>query len=407
MQLVSFGAQDVYLTAKPQITFFKTVYRRHTNFAIEAIEQTFNGTVDFGRKVTCTISRNADLINRMYLQLSIPAVTSGASDDFAWVRYFGHALVKSVEVEIGGQRIDKHYSEWLQIWMELTLPEEKRAGYLDMIGDIADQYTNGSPADKSAFVCYVPLQFWFNRNVGLSLPLIALQYHEVKINVEFRAFGELYTATQAPTTPTITSGSLYVDYVYLDTDERRRFAQTSHEYLIEQVQHTGAEVVATTTPSIRLNFNHPVKELIWATRLATREDTTAPAGISAGFNQWFNFSTTADYGYEWDEHHLVDAKLQLNGHDRMSTRDARYYGEVQPYQHHTRIPRVSPGIYVYSFANQPEEHQPSGTVNMSRIDNATLKMTLSSSSSTSLLIFAHGYNVLRVMSGMGGMAYSS
>jgi hypothetical protein len=399
MQLVAYGAQDIYLTGNPQITFFKVVYRRHTNFALEAIEQTFNGTADFGKRVTVTISRNGDLINRTYLQIDIPAVTSGASDDFAWTRHLGNTVISYAEVEIGGQRIDKHYGEWLTIWSELTILSGQIAGYNEMIGNTSTMFTAGTPINKPAKRLYVPLYFWFNRNPGLSLPLIALQYHEVKINIEFRAVSECFTATQTPTsgTPSFTAASLYVDYVYLDTDERRRFAQVSHEYLIEQLQFTGAETLTSTSNKIRLNFNHPVKEIIWVAR----------RDVSETANEWTNFTDATGYA---GNDPLTDAKLQLNGHDRFSTRQARYFNLVQPFQHHSNIPVT--GIYVYSFGLKPEEHQPSGTANLSRIDNATFVMTFASAlftggASINLLIYATNYNVLRIMSGMGGLAYSN
>jgi len=362
---------------------------------MESIEQTFNGSPDFGKKVTVTISRNGDLIWKMYLQVDIPTIPSAAGT-FAWTEHLGHALVKQVEIEIGGQRIDKHYGEWLTIWNELTLDSGKTAGFNEMIGNTSDM--NVAAASHPAKRLYVPFQFWFNRNPGLALPLIALQYHEVKLNLEFRAASEMYVGT--PTTVgdvAISAASVYVDYIYLDTDERRRFAQVSHEYLIEQLQFTGEETVTSANNKLRLNFNHPVKELVWVAR---HEDSEA-------VNEWMNF-TDAVGGAGADP--LVDAKLQLNGHDRFSTRQARYFNLVQPYQHHTNIPVT--GIYVYSFGLQPEEHQPSGTANMSRIDNATFNMTFASAlfvggKSIKVLIYAHNYNVLRLMSGMGGLAYSN
>lgn len=403
MQLVAYGAQDIYLTGNAQITFFKVVYRRHTNFAIEAIEQTFNGTVDFGKKVTVTVSRNGDLITYVYFQVDIPAVTAGATLDFAWTRCLGNTLIKNVEVEIGGQRIDKQYGEWLTIWSELTLGSGKTAGYDEMIGNVASLYTPG-PA-TAAKTLYIPLQFWFNRNPGLALPLIALQYHEVKINLELRPVSEMFTASETPATgtPQLGAGSLYIDYIYLDTDERRRFAQVSHEYLIEQLQFTGDETVSSTNNKIRLNFNHPVKELVWV--IVTEDSINA--------NEWCNFTDNTPVGgggsYAGGDP-MIDAKLQLNGHDRFSTRQARYFNLVQCYQSHTNIPVT--GIYVYSFALKPEEHQPSGTANMSRIDNATLLMTLKAALFTAgkqctIKVFAINYNVLRIMSGMGGLAYSN
>ena len=484
MQLVAYGAQDIYLTGNPQITFFKVVYRRHTNFSMEAIEQTFNGTPDFGKKVVCTVSRNGDLIHRVYLQVKLPEVTAGTSDYVRWVNWVGHALIKNVEIEIGGQRIDKHYGDWLHIWNELTQTASKQRGYANMVGNVDALYRPRS-VGKSTLpetTLFIPLQFWFNRNPGLALPLIALQYHEVKINLEFRTLTDLIGfKTNAPANVQIKSASLYVDYIYLDTDERRRFAQVSHEYLIEQLQFTGDESVSQSSVKVKLNFNHPCKELVWV----VQRDDCVKTGKEIGTSpikgaQWFNYTTQVDvtpykqndelvindildgvidtdptdgkidapanlhFGlnidgtsggitaaggssiaanktrdgllsinnklYDVGKNPVVDAKLQLNGHDRFSVREGRYFNLVQPYQHHERIP--CPGINVYSFGLKPEEHQPSGTCNMSRIDNATLHLTLDAgtygaAATGKVRVYATNYNVLRIMSGMGGLAYSN
>lgn len=388
MQLVAYGAQDIYLTGNPQVTFFKVMYRRHTNFAMESIEQTFSGAVDFNRKVTATLSRNGDLVSKCYLQIELPALSSGTT--VAWTRNIGHVLIKEVDIEIGGQRIDRHYGQWMHIWQELTLTKEHEDGFNAMIGNTVELTTPA--ASIPAATLYVPLQFWFNRHIGCALPLIALQYHEVKINVEFRPFSECITGT-ASSTPTLSAASVWVDYIYLDTDERRQFAQVAHEYLIEELQFTGAEGFSQTSVRQRLNFNHPCKELVWVAQL----DSNAAA------NRWTDF-TDGSSPYNGADP-LVDAKLQLNGHDRFATRKASYFNLVQPYQSHTRIPAT--GIYVYSFAVKPEEHQPSGSVNMSRIDNATLQLSMASSAAMKLYTYVTSNNVLRIMSGMGGKAYSS
>lgn len=173
MQLVAQGSQDVYLTTDPTVTFFKVVYRRHTNFAMESIEQTFSGAVDFGRKVSAIVSRNGDLIHKTYLQISLPALSNGGAGTVGWVRNIGTTIIKEVEISIGGSRIDKHYGTWLHIWNELTQKGEHEATYKEMIGDTAA--LTDQAATKNAATLQVPLQFWFCRNVGLALPLIALQ----------------------------------------------------------------------------------------------------------------------------------------------------------------------------------------------------------------------------------------
>jgi hypothetical protein len=391
MQLVAIGAQDVHLTGNPQISFFKVVYRRHTNFSMESIEQSFNGTAKPGSRVTCTISRNGDLVTNMWLEVDM-----GTNKEH-FVNSVGHALIEYVELEIGGQRIDKHYGEWLEIWSELTLPEEKRNGFKEMIGR---RDTGTSTAIQNSKL-YIPLQFFFCRNPGLALPLIALQYHEVKLNIKFR---ESNTLTTTPRVGGLLndfdSVKLYVDYVYLDTEERQRFAQMSHEYLIEQLQHTGVE--STKSDQVRLNFNHPVKELVWAVR-----KTGATNVLIFGDNELVNTSSNVDYRWATDDTDTFDsAKLQLNGHDRFTERDASYFRLVQPYQHHTRVPNKH--IYCYSFALNPEAHQPSGTCNFSRLDNVTLNLTgLKSNTNHELLVYAVSNNILRITSGMGGLAYSN
>jgi hypothetical protein len=458
MQLVAYGAQDVYLTGNPQITFFKAIYRRHTNFAMEAIENPFNGNPRFGNQVTCTIQRNGDLIHRIYLQATLPSVKltvgDGSGAQFRWLNWVGHNLIDYVELQIGGQRIDKHYGDWLHIWNELTQEAGKQAGYAKMVGNVP-QLTNlivqgGEDCDNDCaggepnssgellgctpeYTLYVPLQFWFCRNPGLALPLIALQYHEVRINLQFNDlqnlmwdFAPLATNTHAVrdrvNAANLVAASLYVDYIYLDTDERRKFAQVSHEYLIETLQFTGQESINSSSNKIKLNFNHPCKELVWVVQRDSY--VSCDDGV---INPWkgqqpFNYSdwwdrSALESGYSVTrvegmagKNPVVTALLQLNGHDRFTVREGDYFNLVQPYQHHTNVPAV--GVNVYSFALSPEQHQPSGTCNLSRIDNTTLLLTVSNNAvgtatSSVVRVYATNYNVLRVMSGMGGLAYSN
>ena len=445
LQLVAYGAQDVYLTGNPQITFFKVAYRRHTNFALESIEQTFNGTATFGSRVTCQITRNGDLISRIYFSGSVTntntiVITGNTVENntVSLVPYFGLKLLKTIELEIGGQRIDKHYSEWLYIWNELSLPVGKRSAYRLMVG--GDKFNRSMALEAGQeYSIYVPLEFWFCRNVGLALPLIALQYHEVKINIEFESSTAMidkgtnynnksFNQLSADGTTILTGNtniktndefsnnnassislkyaSLWVDYIFLDTDERRRFAQLSHEYLIEQLQFTGADSITgstntTTLKSIRMNFNHPCKELIWVVK-----PDPASTGLVAN-PYWNNFTDrNKDNQYVLSRNPVVSAKIQLNGNDRFVERYGTYFNLVQPYQHHEYTPDLfHNGINVYSFAIKPEEHQPSGTLNMSRIDTAVL--SLASTVSGTVNIFTINYNVLRILSGMGGLAYSN
>ena len=441
LQLVAYGAQDVYLTGNPQITFFMVVYRRHTNFAIEAIEQTFNGSAAFGNTVTVTVSRNGDLINRAYLQLDMPALPHYAYDRATqtaittkdrYVNYFGLRAINSVTVEIGGQQIDKHYSDWLYIWNELSLPIGKRSGWEKMVGADSDvlsatdkSVSASANANNDVTSLYVPLEFWFCRNVGLSLPLIALQYHEVKFKITFETMdncvvkgnGSSYDSTTTTLLGSSLNAKLWVDYIFLDTDERKRFAQNSQEYLIEQLQFTGSEELKKGSGNrYRLNFNHPCKELVWVAKPNsgerwydytdgnTYEATNLSAYLSAS-----NIAYTSNIVsgiYPLGSNPFNKCLLQLNGNDRFAERDGSYFNYVQTYQHHTNIPK-NRGINVYSFALKPEEHQPSGTLNMSRIDTAVLALNYNPATATTVNIYAVNYNVLRIMSGMGGLAYSN
>jgi hypothetical protein len=434
-------------------------------------------------------------------------------------------MISQVEVEIGGQRIDRQYGDWMHLWNQLTLSKEQERGYFKMVGNTTQLTFITDPSFASVDgpcasnapvqVCeprnalpettlYIPFQFWYCRNPGLALPLIALQYHEVKINLDIRPIDECLWAVSDLTcadsvskrvsgayNQSLVAASLYVDYVFLDTDERRRMAQNPHEYLIEQLQFTGDESVGSSSNKIKLNFNHPCKELIWVVQPDANVDYCSSltcgtllyktlgaqpfnytdgidalpnsimafgskAGVAGGADSFitgsglFNDSgandaaggaswtggpsdatypgffsaensSVSDAGtfvlaessldmHCWGQNPVVTAKLQLNGQDRFSEREGTYFDLVQPYQHHTRAPDT--GINVYSFALRPEEHQPSGSCNFSRIDNATLQLVLSNATVTGtatakVRVYAVNYNVLRVMSGMGGLAYSN
>ena len=426
MQLVAYGAQDIYLTGNPQITFFKVVYRRHTNFSIEAIQQNFDGDTsklyDGGRK-SVLISRNGDLIHKMWLECTITyddSIVPAPSTYINWTNNTGHALIEECDIEIGGQRMDKHPSQWLDIYNELTDHEES-----DWIGlnkhSAKNAYLKSKKLiDKSTLKLYIPFEFWFCRNVGLALPLIALQYHEVKLNITFRSvYGllnsdgiSMIAATGSPSIAAV----LYVDYIYLDTDERRRFAQVSHEYLIEQLQYTTN--VAKT--NLRLRFNHPIKEIIWVmpyNKFQTSAGVGNPSLMDATItgehtNDYFNYNASNSthhketIGGQDSYEGFTKATIKLNGHTRFKERDASYFRLCQPRQAGHKIPTKH--IYMYSFALNPEEHQPSGTCNFSRLDNAELSLKdLNDATNYRLNVYGVNYNVLRIMSGMGGLAYSN
>ena len=418
MQLVAYGAQDVYLTGNPKVTFFQAVYRRHTNFAMENIEQTVNGTASDSGRVSVTVARNGDLVNDMYIELksksgiSTVAGVTDTNPDACWV---AERAVKDVELSIGGQRIDKHYQKWWRLYSELYLDESKKASWGKMTTAVNSQV-------------FLPLIFFFNRNPGLALPLIALQYHEVRL--DFDLTDQFSTHTDGSTF------KVWANYIYLDTEERRRFAQKGHEYLIEQVQHTGVDSVTALggTKQVRLSYNHPVKELVWCLsennsqnglwnftskaadgEIVLESDPTAIAASNAFISTSASGAPLLKVGtgggsekFTEEAVGTVDTmKLVLNGQDRFKEQSGKYFNQVQAYNHHSGSPYA--GVYSYSFALKPEEHQPTGTCNFSRIDNAqvAIKTTGGNDNATNLNMFAVNYNVLRIQSGMGGLAFSN
>ena len=457
MQLVAYGAQDVYLTGQPKVTFFQAVYKRHTNFAMENIQQTVNGSAGSSGRVSVTIARNGDLVGNMYVGLTPQALTGAANltstNSTFDTNWLAERAIAAVELTIGGQRIDKHYQAWFRLYAETFLGESDKIAYGKMAsGSALTTTSTGAPR------VYLPLLFFFNRNPGLYLPLIALQYHEVRLDFDLTNYYSSYFGSNAI--------EVWANYVYLDTEERRRFAQKGHEYLIEQVQHTGGDsITLATTPSttgsataqtVRLSFNHPVKELIWCyqntsptqynsmwnfstsaqnvnvscaplvgaaafslphtigcPRLYSNVITTTVAGVallssnvSAGIFWVEEGSANATAATAVEVGPLSSFKLVLNGQDRFKEQAGKYFNQYQPYVYHTGVPY--PGIYAYSFALQPEEHQPTGTCNFSRIDNAQVALSIKGGATTPLQrMFAVNYNILRIQSGMGGLAFSN
>jgi hypothetical protein len=462
LQLVAYGAQDAYITGNPQITFWKGLFKRHTNFAMEPFRINFSGQIQWGTKQTALVGRHADLLYSTYVEVTLPRTTA-KGEDYYWNNdksSLGYNLIKYVELDIGGQIIDRLYSEFMFLWGNLT---QDITGSLKLSSLLSGPcVSNGSTTNSQATrvrygvdcgvdgrqqkpnVLYIPLPFFFTRNPGAALPLIALQYHEVKINVlwnetQFIAGNFTKTAIVDDTVdPEITyppiqdlpqaiQASLYIDYIYLDTEERRRMAQASHEYLIEQTQFNEDKGIVGANNRIDLTFNHPVKELIWVVQPSYYSDCRFAAQAGLARLQPFTYDTDP----------IFEQWIQINGQDRLDRRYGDYFSQVQAYQHHSGIIGGNingvlssfdkgsgggfggVGAYLYSFALRPEEHQPSGTCNFSRIDTATIVMNMASLSGDSravglqdtdnwnVRVYAINYNVLRVMSGMGGLAYSN
>ena len=481
LELVAHGVQDSYMIGNPQITFFKIVFKRHTNFSLESVQATFDGTADFGQRIVVTIPRNGDLVNTIVLEADLPAITTdseavGKEGTINYVNGLGHALIEYVELEIGGQVIDKHYGEWMEIWTQLSYDESKQNAY-DIIlpRSNIDTTVANTTAGSSATTVYIPLQFWFCRNIGLALPLIALQYHDVKLNIKLKELSKLvtfgdqfFTITQSGTriiqsgtnprvfdsndstktivyedgttsvstfvsgngsnlipgdeldssvsknistaqeiylkpTNTVDSANIvdfrvFIDYIFLDTYERKKFAQMKHRYLIEQVQfNDGISVTAASpTKSIDLSFNLPIKSLYWVSQLNNYSEN----------NDNFNFADKLNRSNGSFDDPITKAVLQLNGTDRFEERNGKYFRLIQPFQKHTRVSKLY--IYMYSFCLKPEAHQPTGTCNFSKINSAHLNLTYKSNIPASTVrVYALNYNVLRIFSGMGGLAFSN
>ncbi len=443
MQLVAVGAQDAYLTGNPKVTFFQAAYKRYTNFAMETIEQTVNGSAGNSGRISVTIARNGDLIGEMYMELQliagnatlIPNALAGYNDT-CWV---AERAISAVELTVGGQRIDKHYQRWWRLYAELYLDTDKKAKYGKMTSSPI-----GSSGTSSETQVFLPLLFFFNRNPGLFLPLIALQYHEVRLDFDLSDEFNTYFNTSYI--------KVWGNYVYLDTEERKRFAQKPHDYLIEQVQHTGTDSLQDAgTKQVRLSYNHPIKELIWCCTKSTQHSRAYLWNFTTGVNTSNAVVLTcADniavgaksattglvvpglYGapmyditnseQNWVEEGirtgnynsivpsvgpLKTFKLILNGQDRFKEQSGKYFNQVQPFLYHSGTPY--PGIYSYSFALKPEDHQPTGTCNFSRIDNAQVEVVLKDTNGAidTLDMYAVGYNIFKIQSGMGGLGFAS
>lgn len=449
LQLVATGKQDVFLTGNPQMTFFKMVYRRYTNFAMESQAMYFDGDPDFGKRLTTLVPRRGDLLGPMMLEIVLPPVKYEDGTVASYVNSIGHAIIEEITLEIGEQEIDKQTGEWMELWSKLTIPPGQKDGYSNMVGRVDGNVlpfsteppatctvaSSSSTYEYGAQKLYIPLQFWFNKNPGLYLPLLAMQYHPIRLNVKLRGLQELIYD------PTSTGGCndrsvqkarivdirLWGDYIYLDTEERRRFVANDHEYLIEQIQYTPriAIPVKQDTQSVRLEFNHPLREMIWFIQ----------RDYNLSKKDYFNYSSCERDQKGAVQDILQDAVLQVDGFDRFERRDAGYFRFVQPFQYHTNIP-TKDYFYTYSFALRPEEMQPSGSLNASRIDNMILQVNLRPSTTqaeydeylrlvestvgiaansivpvapprgaASIRVYAKNHNILRVVGGFAGLLF--
>lgn len=420
LQLVAKGRQDLYLTSNPQFTFFKHVYRRYTPFAIESIPIEMDGTLDFGRRISTIIPHKADLLSTLFLEIDLPAIPPDTTDPenpipIYWTNNIGHSMIEYISIEVGEKEIDRHTGEWLQIWSKLITPADKKDGFNQMVGNwnvYPDAGQSAGPLSLS-----IPLRFWFCNSIGAALPLVALQAHPVRIIIQLRRFQDLWwspilscdanqcTATVTPVSPSRLQ--LFGDYIHLDPEERRRFVATDHEYLIDQLQYAPPHAVPYNISSVNipLVFNHCCKEFIWV----VQQDRVKKA------HEWMNFTNLYQSidgecpdisGSLQDQ--ITSALIQLDGLDRFERRNALYFRIVQPFQRHTNIPNDF--IYLYSFSLRPEEEQPSGSLNCSKIDTINLNLVFNQATiayDRTVTVYATNYNVFRVVGGLGGLAFYS
>ena len=484
--LVSISKENLYLSAQPEITFFKIAYRRHTNYSIEPTPQYFKTTPDFGRRCTVNIGKNADLISTSYIYIELPYIqlenTSSANKKFAWVNKIGLALINFVEIEIGGSIIERHYGDWLNIWNEMTVSTGHKTGYNKMIGNIA-KLTDYSQS-KQSYKLYIPLSFWFCQDTGLALPLISLMHNDVKIHVEFNdidkcyklspsyyitisdnfclyKIGELFYQTYqntknigefisfdpisqniyynpikgkfiVPTTlndselvltgettfflnnikpksivvkdedyfrfnkPSLLNSYVIINYIYLDNFERFNFLNTPHEYLIPLVQTVPDQIMYSTNVTYKLPLSNPVKMLIWRGVLLS----------NSLLNNDFNYTT---YPYTVKEENIVNKNiLVINSINRMEPNTTEFYTYLQKYQYN--IKSKQNGIYFYSFALNPLQLQPSGSLNFSKTDDAYISFKLNKliNYQNPVVFRCYGiqYNILRTSNGIGGLQFS-
>ena len=405
LQLAAYGTQDLYLTGNPQVTHFKSVIRRHTNFSMETVENYFDGKLAPGQKIQCKLQRIGDLVSQIYLKIDLPQLQNIQGEDniyTSWVNAIGYIIIEYIEVQIGERVIDKQYGQWMNIWSELITDVSKKDALDTMVGkhDFFTPSTQNGPLNL-----HIPLQFWFCNNIGSSLPMVALQNQDVRINIQLKNFNSLWVSNDIknaeeilPNNITFDQATLLVDYIFLDEDERRYFAQNRHFYLIEQIQLSYQSIDVTRNENIiDLPFNHPVKELIWI----LQGDNVKK------HNQWVNYSGDVISLLKEEPKPPIDnAIIRFEGLERFEIRKEEYFRVILPWKYHTSAPRNY--IYTYSFATDPEKLQPTGTANFSRIDRATLHIKTSQNLGQSdISVYAINYNIFRIIGGISGILFAN
>jgi hypothetical protein len=512
IQLGAYGKEDMYITYQPEITFFKIVYKRHTYFSMELIDQYFTNSLNFNGNASTIIFNNADLITDLYLSISLPGIpalidtATGVVDPkfaFRWVDKLGFNIIKLAQIEIGGKVIQRLTGEWINIWYELTNFDKNPAskqiqnqsrGIEILIGNLPKltTYSNSKPSVTMT----IPIPFWFTRSPGTALPLNAINFNEVKINIQlqplsnliiygpthyvtivepfvlFKRFEYIYqnnntsigifyyfdsstqklyynklqgafkqvsltSTTDVYQTPILDIGkeflnsssnliknsagyfctpnisevptqfvynpnynvsqaNLQVNYIFLENEERKFFYNNNHEYIIEQIQYLTKQQISSIYNNILLNFTNPVSEIIWTLQLNNNYNN----------KDYQNYTTSVG-----DTINIIPIKfcqLVFNGYEILSQRNAEYCRLVQLFESHSHTPVFS-GVYLYSFCLKPEYIQPSGSYNMSKIEQAYLNLVLypyvSTSNTAILKVYGRNFNVLQIINGIAEVLF--
>ena len=399
LDLVAKGGQDVFFICNPQITFFKKVYKRHTNFAVDYHKFFLDADADFGKMTRIFVPRQGDLVKNLYLHIELPQLVAN-SDAVSYVNFIGYNLIENIELYLGGTLVDRQTGEWLYVKNELYTNEDKKKGVYKMVGgNNFSVYSSYSGNQGGTYI--VPLGFWFGDDIGNAIPMVAMQYSEIEIRIKFRDFNKLWISSDGNPpigNYNITSCQLSTEYIYLDSKERKEMAQSSHEFIIKQIQYSLNNNIIPNDKrrKFTLNFNHPVIELIFF----VQNKGVKNIGIDIG-NDWLNFSKTIVPPFK---NPIKNAKLILNGQDRtpeLTDKELRFYTLLEK---HTAIPNNF--IYVYSFSLHPENEQPSGSCNFSRFDNKEIELEFEDDiESSDFRVYAINYNILRISKGICGLAY--
>lgn len=422
IQLISKGYIDNFIVESPEITYFKAVFHRHTNFAIETFEDTFNNSNSFGTISECRLKDYGDLISDLMIKIELPSLNINNHNNhlnlictkdvgncfcfkcqndekkttFSWSNAIGHVIIDYVELLIGGKSIDKHYGEWFEIWTELTQTNEKRSGYYEMIGK-KEPISFGSSSFTNSMTLFLPLNFWFCRNVGHALPIVALYYEDVILRVKWADFSKCYISNNGSkylTQPIFTS-TLLIDYVFLDVEERLKFVSDKLMYIIDQVQFIESQFSKSiTNPKLDISMiNKSVKELIWTIQRTDIENDHYNYGIHK--NRLIVKGMSNDT--------FKTARLILNGTERIREMKSTWFRLAQPYKYHTRVPTTY--LYNYCFSLKPEELQPTGACNFSAYSNSYLFLNgVQISIDYTIKFWAVNQNILFISSGMSHIA---